>query len=96
MVSRIIALLLTMTLAMPMLVAQKVRSDDAIYDEVRRKLAADADVRGGALDIEIKSGAIVLKGFVKDEKARQKAAILTKKIKGVMSVDNQLKLLSDK
>jgi osmotically-inducible protein OsmY len=85
-----------MTLAMPMLVAQKVRSDDAIYDEVRRKLAADADVRGGALDIEIKSGVIVLKGFVKDEKARQKAAILTKKVKGVMSVDNQLKLLSDK
>jgi hypothetical protein len=50
MLPRLIAVLLVLTLAMPMLVAQQKSavSDDAISDNVRQKLASDADVRGAS------------------------------------------------
>lgn len=89
--------MLLVTLAMPMLVAQeKSVSDDAISDNVRQRLASDADVRGAALDVSVKSGVVTIKGRVHTEKGRKKATELTKKVKGVVNVDNQLKLYSDK
>jgi osmotically-inducible protein OsmY len=94
---RLIALLLLVTLAVPMLVAQKpALSDDAISDSVRQRLASDADVRGAALDVSVKDGVVTIKGRVHTEKGRKKATELTKKVKGVVSIDNQLKLYSDK
>ena len=95
---RFISVLLIMALAMPMLVAQKkqARSDDVIFDEVRQKLADDSEVRGGGLDITVKDGAITIKGYVHTEKAKEKATVIAKKVKGVTTVDNQLKLFSDK
>jgi hyperosmotically inducible periplasmic protein len=69
--------------------------DDRIYDEVRRKLADDADVRGGGLDVNVKNGAVILQGRVRDNKARDKATRVAKKVKGVTTVDNKLKLFSD-
>jgi hypothetical protein len=91
MLPRLIAMLLVLTLVVPiLLVAQKTPtpgpSDDAIFD----------DVRGGALDVQVKDGVVTLQGRVHTEKGRQKAATLTKKVKGVKSVNNQLKLYSDK
>lgn len=65
-------------------------SDDEIYDQVRRKLANDPDVKGGALGVEVKEGVVTLTGAVEKEKAREKAERLTKKVKGVKSVVNQL------
>ena len=98
MLPRLIALLLLVTLAMPMLVAQRkpAVSDDAISDNVRERLASDADVRGAALDVTVKAGVVTIKGRVHTEKGRKKATELTKKVKGVVDVDNQLKLYSDK
>jgi osmotically-inducible protein OsmY len=97
MLPRLIALLLLVTLAMPMLVAQqKAGSDDAISDNVRQRLASDPDVRGAALDVTVKDGVVTIKGRVHTEKGRKKATELTKKVKGVVNVDNQLKLYSDK
>ena len=94
---RLFAVLLTLTLAMPMLVAQqKGVSDDTIFDNVRQKLASDADVRGAALDVTVKDGVVIIKGRVHTEKGRKKATDLAMKVKGVKSVDNQLKLYSDK
>lgn len=95
MLLRLISTLLVFALVMP-LVAQKVPSDDTISNDVRLKLAADADVRGGALDVQVKDGVVTLQGRVHTEKGRQKATSLTKKVKGVKSVNNQLKLYSDK
>jgi osmotically-inducible protein OsmY len=80
---------------MPLLVAQGTPADDRIYDDVRRRLADDADVKGAAIEVTVKNGAITLKGRVHDEKAREKATRITKKVKGVTTVDNQLKLFSD-
>ena len=97
MLPRLIALLLLVTLAVPMLVAQKTPvSDDTIWDNVRQRLASDADVRGAALDVTVKDGVVTIKGRVHTEKGRKKATELTKKVKGVVNVDNQLKLYSDK
>ena len=92
------ALLLLVALAIPMLVAQQKSavSDDAISDDVRQRLASNADVRGAALDVTVKDGVVTIKGRVHTEKGRKKATELTKKVKGVVSVDNQLKLYSDK
>ncbi len=96
MILRLISLLLVLTLVMPLLVAQTTVSDDAIFDDVRRKLASDPDVRGAALDVQVKDGVVTLQGRVHTEKGRERATALTKKVKGVKSVNNQLKLYTDK
>ena len=64
--------------------------DDRIIDQVRMRLAGDADVKGGALDVTVKDGAVVIKGRVDTEKGKNKASHLAKRVKGVKSVDNQL------
>ncbi len=64
--------------------------DDRIVDQVRMRLAGDADVKGGALDVTVKDGEVVIKGRVDTEKGKNKATHLAKKVKGVKSVDNQL------
>jgi hyperosmotically inducible periplasmic protein len=78
-----------------LVLAQGTPKDDKIYDEVRRRLADDADVRGAGLTVTVKNGAVTLEGRVRDERARQKAPRLVKKTKGVTTVENKLKLLSD-
>jgi hyperosmotically inducible periplasmic protein len=78
-----------------LVLAQGTPNDDRIYDAVRRKLADDADVKGAGFEVTVKNGAVTLQGRVHDEKAREKAARLAKKIKGVTSVDNKLKLFSE-
>jgi osmotically-inducible protein OsmY len=65
-------------------------TDERILDQVRMKLATDADVKGGDLDVVVKDGAVVLKGKVVSDHAKHKAESLTKKVKGVKSVDNEL------
>ena len=93
---RLVSLLLIFALIAPMLVlAQGTPDDDRIYDAVRRRLAEDVDVKGAGFDVIVKKGAVTLQGRVHDERAREKAARIGKKVKGVVSVDNQLKLLSE-
>lgn len=72
--------------------AQSSKNDDRIYDEVRLKLTGDVSVNGGAIEVDVKDGAVVLKGRVRTEKARLKAEKLAHKVKGVKSVNNQLKV----
>lgn len=93
---RLISLLLLLALIAPMLAAQgKATTDDRIYDDVRRRLADDPEVKGAAIEVTIANGAVTLKGRVHDEKARAKATRVAKKVKGVTTVDNQLKLFSE-
>ncbi len=93
---RLISVLLILVLLVPMLVmAQGTPDDDRIYDAVRRKLADDAEVKGAGFEVIVKNGAVTLQGRVHDERAREKAARLAKKVKGVTSVENKLKLFSE-
>jgi len=90
---RTLSLLLIFFLLVPLLVAQGNPNDDRIYDEVRRRLANDADVRGAGFDVVVKAGAVTMRGRVRDEKAKDKAEKIVKKVKGVVSVKNELKLV---
>jgi osmotically-inducible protein OsmY len=72
--------------------ADKVTSDDAIYDNVRRRLASDPIVKGGGLEVDVKQGVVTLRGTVEEQKQKDKATKLAKKVAGVKSVDNQLQV----
>ena len=65
-------------------------SDDKIYDQVRLKLVSDPDVKGGALDVQVKDGVVTLRGAVTSDRGKQKAERLAKRVKGVRSVVNEL------
>ena len=80
-------------LARPMHAGSKVVSDDLIYDNVRRKLATDDIVKGGGLDVDVKAGAVTLKGTVDSEVKKNKAEKIAKKVSGVKSVDNEIKVV---
>ncbi|HYA17057.1 MAG TPA: BON domain-containing protein [Bryobacteraceae bacterium] len=86
------SLLLALGLTFTALAADKPVSDDFLTDTIRSRLAADAIVKGGALDVEVHEGAVVLKGKVDEEKQRQRAEKIVKGIKGVKSVKSELQL----
>ncbi len=54
------------------------------------RLATDPDVKGGALDVTVKAGVVVIKGRVDTDRGKAKATHLAKKVKGVKEVDNEL------
>ena len=74
--------------------AQKGVSDDAIYDNVRIKLAGDREVKGGGEDfkVEVKNGVVTLSGSIESQRLKDRAATLTKKVKGVKQVINNLEI----
>ena len=67
-------------------------NDDVIYDMVRRRLASDQVVKGGALMVDVKDGVVTLSGMVEQEKQKDRATKLTKKVSGVKSVNNELQI----
>jgi len=94
---RLLSLLLAAFLIIPIFAQQpptpapvKHSDDDRIYDEVRRKLANDLDVKGAGIEVAVKNGAVTLSGKVHTEHGKEKAEKLTKKTKGVTSVVNNL------
>lgn len=93
--TRVISILLIAFLMLPLLVAQDSKADAKIYNDLKAKLADDPDVKGAAIEVTVKDGAVTLRGRVGDLFAKEKAAKIAKKSKGVKSVDNQLKLFSD-
>lgn len=84
-------LLLLLALLMPAW-AQKKVDDNVIHDQVRRVLANDPDVKGGAFDVDVKDGVVTVKGKVDKEKSRLKVERLCKKVKGVTGVVNQVRV----
>ncbi|HLJ15555.1 MAG TPA: BON domain-containing protein [Bryobacteraceae bacterium] len=72
--------------------AEKPVSDDEIYNNVKIRLAGDRDVKGGGIDVTVQSGVVTLKGTVETDNAKSKAEKLTKKVKGVKQVINQLQV----
>ena len=92
--TRLLSLLLILLLpAMTMLAAKdKILSDDFIYDQVRRKLANDPDVKGGALEVTVKDGVVTIKGMLEKEGQKSKAEKLASKTHGVKKVINEIRL----
>ena len=85
-------LLMMLLMAATLFAAGKEISDDALYDQVRLKLAGDRDVGGGAIAVKVTQGVVELSGTVKTESVKNKAEKVAKKVKGVKSVVNQLKV----
>jgi hyperosmotically inducible periplasmic protein len=93
MIYRLLAALLGLALlAGVCLAADKTVNDNAIYDNVRIRLASDAEVKGGALGVEVKEGVVTLSGAVDTDRQKSKAAKLAKKVKGVKRVINNITL----
>lgn len=71
---------------------QKKMDDAQLYDMVKMRLANDPDIKGGNLTVDVKAGVVTVAGKVDKEKARQKVDKVAKKVKGVTSVVNQVKV----
>ena len=89
----LVALLL---LASVCLAADKPVTDDMLYDQVRIRLTSDAVVKGGALQVDVKQGVVTLAGTVESSKQKDRAASLTKKVKGVKQVINNIAVKTGK
>jgi len=72
--------------------ADKAMSDDLIYDNVKRRLAEDSDVKGGGLDIDVKQGVVTLRGKLETQRQIDKATKIAKKVNGVKKVVNEIQL----
>lgn len=70
--------------------ASKPVTDDFLTDTIRSRLAADQTVKGGAIEVTVKDGAVVLKGTVEEDRQKSKAEKIAKKVSGVKSVDNEI------
>lgn len=68
------------------------KTDNRISDQVRMRLATDPDVKGGALDVTVHDGVVVIQGRVDTQKGKRKATKIAHKVKGVKKVDNELKV----
>ena len=86
------ALVVLLLLAGVCLAAENPLTDDAVYNQVRIKLADAPEVKGGGLDVEVKQGVVTLSGTVELEVQREKAAKVAKKVKGVKEVINHIEL----
>jgi hyperosmotically inducible periplasmic protein len=85
-------LLMFFVLAGVCLARQDAVSDDMLYNNVKIKLASDAVVKGGGLQIEVKEGVVTLGGAVELPEQKERAEKLTKKVKGVKQVINNITL----
>jgi osmotically-inducible protein OsmY len=86
-----LSVILSLGIAMTALAAKPV-TDDFLNDTVRQRLAADSLVKGGAIDVDVKGGVVTLKGKVAEAKQKEKAERIAKKVGGVKSVVNEIKI----
>lgn len=68
------------------------QSDDVLYDLVRRKLTSDPEVKGVQIQLEVKQGVVTLRGPISSEKHKERAEKITRKVKGVKQVVNELRV----
>jgi hyperosmotically inducible protein len=88
--AKIRALLLLFVLAGTCLARQEPVSDNVITDQVAIRLSSDQVVKGGGLKVDVKDGVVTLSGQVDEPKAKTRAEKLTRKVKGVKQVINNL------
>ena len=68
------------------------KKDDQIYDNVKRRLAGDPDIKGGALEVIVADGVVTVKGIVRTDRAKSKTDRVVGKVRGVTKVVNELKV----
>ncbi|HEV3332061.1 MAG TPA: BON domain-containing protein [Bryobacteraceae bacterium] len=85
-----VVLLMLFVLAGVCLAKQDATSDDMVYNTVKIKLASDAVVKGGGLQIDVKEGVVTLGGSVELPNQKERAEKLARKVKGVKQVINNI------
>ena len=90
---RLLSLAVLFALVLTPLLAEKDKTpitDDIIVDQVKVRLADDSEVGGQPIQVDAHSGTVVLTGKVSNDKLKEKAEKIAKKVKGVIGVDNKL------
>ena len=67
-------------------------TDDTISDAVRVKLASDQVVGVLPLQVTVKDGVVTLAGSVEQKSLKSRAESVTKKVKGVKQVVNNIEI----
>ena len=88
----LVPLLVLLACAIPGVSGNQETEDGIITDQVRRRLVSDPDVKGYTVKVETKDGVVTLSGTVETGKAKSKAEKLTKKVRGVKGVVNELRV----
>lgn len=70
--------------------------DTAIQVRVKSKLVRDRDVNGALMNVDVKKGVVTLSGRVDSPDMKRKAVDITKSVKGVVSVDDRLRVKDKK
>lgn len=83
-------IILALLLTAPVPATAQQMTDDEIHDAVMKRLANDRDVKGGGIEVEVASGVVTLRGKVREDKQKVRAERITKKVKGVTKVVNEL------
>ena len=86
------ASLLSVTLVITPNPALPESQDNIIYDRVIRKLVNDYKLKTNALEVVVAEGTVSITGLVETEKLRVRVEKIVKKIKGVKTVDNQVRV----
>ena len=90
---RLLSLSILFALVLTPLLAEKDKTpitDDIIVDQVKVKLADDSEVGGQPINVDAHGGTVELTGKVTNDKLKEKAEKIAKKVKGVVGVDNKL------
>jgi osmotically-inducible protein OsmY len=72
------------------------RSDDRIKERVSEALQDDDEIDASEIEIEVRSGEVVLKGTVEDRRMKRIAEECAERVPGVSDVQNQLKVGGNK
>lgn len=90
---RLLSLTILFALVLAPLFAEKGKtavSDDVIVDQVRVRIADDAEIGGQPIQVDAHNGMVVLTGKVTSDRLKERAEKVAKKVKGVTGVDNKL------
>jgi len=86
-----LSVIVPLVAAIPALSQKKVE-DGLITDRVRQRLVSDPEIKGYKVEVETKDGVVTLTGTVETERAKTKAEKVTRKVSGVKSVVNKLRV----
>jgi len=70
-------------------------SDQDMARELQAKIAADSQLKGQAVNVEVKNGQATITGIVGTDESKKKAAKLAKTVSGITDVDNKLQVKSE-
>jgi len=90
---RFLSLAILFALVLTPLLADKDKTpvtDDIIVDQVRVRLADDSELGGQPIQVDALGGSELLTGKVTNDRLKEKAEKVAKKVKGVVGVDNKL------